>query len=105
MTSARQKLCAALADMAGVELMGSHFGSGGNPAWRAGGREFAHLHSDTLLDLRLPSAVQSRLRGDARAHFRAGRSHWVEVEFHSAQDVADLLVFVREAVAAAQGGD
>ena len=87
-----------LSALPGAEFTQSRFGSGKNPAWRMEGREFAHLHSDALLDLRLPRTIQSRLRGDSRARFRAGRSEWLELEFHSEQDVSDILALAREAV-------
>ena len=96
-------LRAGLSAISGVELTTSRFGSGTNSAWRIGGREFAHLHSATLLDLRLPRSVQSRLRADPRAHFRAARSEWLEFEFHTEQDVSDLLALAREAVMTARG--
>jgi hypothetical protein len=96
--SPNELLRTGLSALPGVEFTRSSFGSGKNPAWRVEGREFAHLHSDALLDLRLPRAIQSRLRGDSRARFRAGRSEWLELEFHSEQDVSDLLALAREAV-------
>ena len=96
------KLGAALSSIPGTEATQSRFGSGRKPAWRVAGCEFAHLHSDTLLDLRLPRAAQQRLRTDPRAHFRTGASQWLELEFHSEQDVDDLLVLAREAAAAAR---
>ena len=92
-----------LSALPGVEFTRSRFGSGKNPAWRIEGREFAHLHSDTLLDLRLPRAAQSRLRGDSRARFRAARSEWLEFEFHTEQDVSDLLALAQEALASLRG--
>jgi hypothetical protein len=92
-----------LAAIPGVEITHSRFGSGANRAWRVGKREFAHLHSTTLIDLRLPRAMQATLRSDPRAHFRAGRSEWLEIEFHSAQDVAMIAALAREAAIAAQG--
>jgi Family of unknown function (DUF5519) len=100
---ALELLRAQLSALPGVECTRSRFGQGGRPAWRIGAREFAHLHSDTLLDLRLPRPVQARLRGDSRAHFRAGRSEWVEVEFHNEQDVPDLIALAQQALAAARG--
>jgi hypothetical protein len=87
-----------LSALPGVEFTQSRFGSGKHPAWRIEGREFAHLHSDALLDLRLPRKIQSRLRGDSRVRFRAGRSEWLELEFHSEQDVSHVLALAREAV-------
>ena len=97
--SPNELLRTGLSALPGVELTRSRFGSGKNLAWRIEGREFAHLHSDTLLDLRLPRATQSRLRGDSRARFRAARSLWLELEFHTEQDVSDLLALAQEAVA------
>jgi hypothetical protein len=96
--SPNELLRTGLSALTDVEFTRSRFGSGKNPAWRIEGREFAHLHSDTLLDLRLPRTIQSRLRGDSRARFRAGRSEWLELEFHSEQDVSDFLALAREAV-------
>jgi hypothetical protein len=80
----------------------SRFGAADRPAWCVDGREFAHLHADDLLDLRLPAVAQARVRDDPRAHFRAARSAWLEFEFHDAQDVADLVALAREAWAAAR---
>lgn len=101
--SPTEELSVALAAIPGVEATRSRFGSGNRPAWRVGGREFAHLHSATLLDLRLPRTVQSRLRADPRAHFRRRASQWVELEFRSEQDVDDLAALAREAAPSVQG--
>lgn len=98
-------LCAALAAIPGAVAARSRFGSGANLAWRIGKREFAHLHSPTVLDLRLPRPQQAKLRGDPRAHFRGGRSEWLEIEFRSAQDVAMIAELAREAAEAASAGD
>jgi hypothetical protein len=68
----------------------SRFGTRRNRAWTIDGREFAHLHSESLLDLRLPQRAQRAMRGDPRAHFRARASDWVELEFHSEADVAHI---------------
>jgi len=98
--SARDKLCVALAAIPGVEVGSSRFGSGSNPAWRVAGREFAHLHSASLIDLRLPRLLQAKLRADPRAHFRTGRSEWLELEFHSSADVPKIAKLARQAAAA-----
>jgi len=89
-----------LSALAGVLRARSRFGH--NPAWRINGREFAHLHSDSLIDLRLPPAAQARLRNDPRAHFRRHPSPWVKFEFHTAQDVLDLLPLAQQAAMAAK---
>jgi hypothetical protein len=100
--STTEKLCAALSAIPGVELGSSRFGSGSNPAWRIAGHEFAHLHSASLIDLRLPRSLQAKLRADPRAHFRTGRSEWLELEFHSPADVTKIAALAREAAAAAR---
>jgi len=103
MTPAKQ-LRESLTALPGVAETESRFGPSHAAAWQIDGREFAHLHSNSLLDLRLPPDVQARLRDDPRAHFRRHTSAWVEFEFHSAQDVADLLALARQAAAAAKQG-
>ena len=97
-----ESLSLAIQALPGVEQGRSRFGKASHPAWRVNGREFAHLHADDLLDLRLPRAAQSRLREDPRARFRRSRSEWLELEFHSEQDVAELVVLASEAWAAAK---
>jgi hypothetical protein len=97
-----EKLCAALAAIPGVEVGSSRFGSGSNPAWRIAGHEFAHLHSASLIDLRLPRPLQAKLRADPRAHFRTGKSEWLELEFHSPADVTAIAALARQAAAAAR---
>ena len=97
-----ESLSLALSALPEVEQTRSRFGKPGRPAWRVKGREFAHLHADDLLDLRLPRVVQESLREDTRAHFRKARSEWLELEFHSEQDVKDLLILAAEAWAAAK---
>ena len=98
--NARERLCAALAAIPGVEVGHTRFG-GNRMAWRTAGREFAHLHSPSLIDLRLPPRLQRELRADPRARFRAGRSEWLEFEFRSPEDVADVVRLAREAATAA----
>jgi hypothetical protein len=92
----------ALSSLPDVEQAPSRFGSRRNLAWSVNGREFAHLHADDLIDLRLPRALQAGLRADTRARFRKSASQWLELEFHSAADVADIARLAREAWAAAR---
>ena len=82
----------------------SRFGSRSNLAWSVAGHEFAHLHGDNLLDLRLPRSIQATLLSDPRAHFRKSTSEWLEFEFHNSEDVAYLSMLARKACAAAEGG-
>ena len=97
-----EQLCSALTALPGVEASASRVGSRSNAAWSVAGREFAHLHADHLLDLRLPRALQADLRSDARAHFRKSRSEWIEFEFHTPEDVALAGALARAAWAAAK---
>jgi hypothetical protein len=97
-----EQLRTALAGLPGTAQHPSRFGSGENTAWSVAGREFAHLHADDLLDLRLPRAVQAGLRADPRAHFRKSASQWLEFEFHSPEDVAHLATLARIAWDAAK---
>jgi len=87
-----------------VKQSPSRFGSHGNLAWSVSGREFAHLHADDLLDLRLPRAVQAEHRSDPKAHFRGATSEWLEFEFHTMDDVAELAKLIHAAWAAAKKG-
>ena len=95
-------LAARIAALPGVHEGTSRFGPTSKTAWFIAGREFAHLHADDLLDLRLPRAVQSSVKGDPRAHFRKSRSEWLEFEFHHPQDVEFLVALVHHAWASAK---
>ena len=97
-----QRLHLELSHLPDVKQCASRFGSRQHPAWSVGRREFAHLHSHDLLDLRLPRSIQRTLREDPRAHFRAGASDWLEFEFHTLEDVEHLAALVRQAWAAAK---
>jgi hypothetical protein len=96
-----EQLHFALSGLPGVEQVRSRFGAADRPAWRVAGLEFAHLHADDLVDLRLPREVQARLKSDPSAHFRAGKSEWLEFEFHSEAEVQHVIALAREAWAAA----
>ena len=96
-----EQLRLALSRFPGIEQSVSRFGGRGR-AWSVAGREFAHLHADHLLDLRLPRRIQATLRSDPRAHFRKSASEWIELEFHTAEDVAHLAALAREAWEAAK---
>jgi hypothetical protein len=92
-------LCELLDAIAGVVPGKSRFGSK-RKAWSIDGREFAHLHSATVLDLRLPHKLQAALRGDRRARFRMSASEWVELQFRSATDVAEIAALAAKAARA-----
>src|SRR5882672_8912900 len=71
-----EELVARISALPGAARTRSRFGSKDKPAWSVQGHEFAHLHADDLLDLRLPRQVQASLKNDPRAHFRKSRSEW-----------------------------
>ena len=96
--SAVEQLCEALGTIPGVTAGRSRFGARARRAWFAGRREFAHLHSPSVLDLRLPRGLQAKLRGDRRVHFRARASEWLEIEFRSTRDVADIAALANLAI-------
>jgi hypothetical protein len=100
-----EQLRAALAGLPEVTQHPSRFGANTRPAWSVAGREFAHLHADDRLDVRLPRRLQAGCRDDPRAHFRKAPSPWLEFEFHNSEDVAHLLALAREAWAAARRTD
>ena len=100
-----EQLRTTLSALPGVVQKHSRFGAGQSPAWLTEGHEFAHLHSTSSLDLRLPRAIQASLLKDPRVHFRRHPSAWLELEFHTAQDVVDLLALAQRAAAAAKRGD
>lgn len=81
-----ERLCEALRALPGVVEGRSRFGTRRNRAWTIDGREFAHLHSDSLLDLRLPGKAQ--------------RAKWVELEFRSESDVARIAALAAAAARA-----
>ena len=97
-----ERLREALSRLPEVVQGHSRFGSHHNDAWSVSGREFAHLHADDLLDLRLPRSIQVSLRGEPLARFRKSSSEWVEFEFHSTLDVERLVTLAHEAWAAAR---
>ena len=100
--SPTDQLRQALSALPDTEQKPSRFGSHKNAAWSVRGREFAHLHADGLLDLRLPRAAQKGLRSDPKAHFRKSASEWIELEFHTAEDVAHIALLACEAWTAAR---
>jgi hypothetical protein len=103
-TSPVEQLHLALCALPGVQQATSRFGQPGRPAWCVNGREFAHLHADDLIDLRLPREVQARLKSDPLAHFRPARSEWLEFEFHSEAEAQHVIALAHEAWAAAAKG-
>ena len=87
-------LRAKLAALPQVTESTSRFGAQKRLAWRAGTREIAHLHSDSVIDIRLPRKERRASAHDERLLARASRSDWVECRFASVSDtdfVVDLV--------------
>ena len=78
----------------------SRFGAAGRLAWRAGGREIAHLHSPPLVDIRLPKEVRKTYAADPRLVPRPGRSEWIECRMETPADAE----FVAQLIRCAAGG-
>jgi hypothetical protein len=79
----------------GVEEATSRFGTGRRLAWRAGTREIAHLHSDTVIDIRIPVARQPAMPRDERLTPRDSTSDWIEcrlIESGDAEYAFELIV-------------
>lgn len=85
------------AEIPGLTEGRSRVGDPAHVAWFAGRREVAHLHSERLLDVRLPPSVQRELKGDPRAVFRPRRSQWMEYELRDDEDVRRAVELVRRA--------
>ena len=69
----------------------SRFGSDRRLAWRAGRCEIAHVHSESIVDVRIPAARQRALARDDRLMPRASRSDWIECRLSEPGD-ADYVV-------------
>jgi hypothetical protein len=69
------------------------------PAFWIDGREFVHLHSESVLDIRLTkrliSAKRKRLKTDQRVTLR--NSDWLTVEIEKEDDIPFVLRMVKEA--------
>jgi hypothetical protein len=86
-----------------VEEATSRFGTGRHLAWRAGRREIAHLHSDTVIDIRIPAARQRALPHDARLMPRNSTSDWIECRLIESGDAEYAFELVVQAVRSARG--
>lgn len=72
---------------AGVARGVSRLGEAGNVAWFVEGKEFAHLHAEDLVDLRVPRSVQRSVKGEPAVILRDHPSDWMEVQLRSEADV------------------
>ena len=95
--SAFFKKCAAIE---GAQIGDAVF-SDGLAVW-AGTREVAHMHADSLLEVRLTKAVirqrRTELEADTRVTLRKNASDWIEFAVGSRKDEGDAIELVRLAV-------
>jgi hypothetical protein len=100
----RAELEAKIAALPGVEERVSRYGHG--RSFAAGGREIAHFHGETRMDVRLTREEIRRRRADGtldpRLVTRGAYSEWVEVTVTDTRDLAFALSLVEEAIRANQ---
>jgi len=98
----RQELEKRLLELPGVELRPSRYGHG--PSFVTGGREIAHFHGETRMDVRL-TKEEIRLRAaegtlDRRIHTRGPSAEWVEIHVDTEREIAFAVALVEDAVRA-----
>jgi len=98
----REQLELKIRELPGLVPGPSRYGHGS--AYRAGGREVAHFHGDSRMDIRITRDVirdRSAEGGfDARVRTRGDSSEWVEVRFSSSRDFPLVLSLLEEAMRA-----
>ncbi|MFG6485105.1 luciferase family protein [Roseateles sp. BYS78W] len=102
MAALKQQLLDLLAGVDGVTAQPSPVAGG--TALFCRGKEFAHFHHDHELDLRLTRKLIASLglshpAGSIHHPARSANSAWIEVRFHSPDDVQRAAELVRLAVA------
>ena len=71
-------------------------------AWRAGSREIAHVHSDSIVDIRIPATRQRALARDDRQMPRASRSDWIECRLSEPGDAEYAAALIAQAARCAR---
>ena len=102
MASLKDTLLSQLASIESFEARPSKVAGGTALYYR--GKEFAHFHNDREIDLRLTRKVirSLGLAHPARSEFhptRSASSQWIELRFHSEDDVRRVAELVRRAIA------
>jgi len=102
MPSLKQELLALLAPIDGFSPQPSKVAGGTALFYR--GKEFAHFHHDNEMDLRLTRKIIKALglsHPPRSEHHptRASGSQWIEVRFHSADEVVRVAELVKLAIA------
>ena len=98
----RQELEKRLIELPGVERKPSRYGHGAS--YFTGGREIAHFHGETRMDVRL-TKEEIRLRKeeetlDPRIRTRGPCAEWAEVHVETERDIPFAVALVEDAVRA-----
>lgn len=102
MASLKQTLLAELNHISGLEARPSHVAGGTALFYQ--GKEFAHFHHDKEIDLRLTRKVIKSLGlvrppHSAQHPTRSASSQWIEIEFHTEEEVRQVVQLVKTAIA------
>ena len=102
MTSLREQLVSRVANL-GVEDVPLPGRDDGFSSLFYRGKDFAHFHHDNELDIRLTKAVIRREglthpSGSTRHPKRGKTSHWIEVRFHTPEELDQVVKLVEMAV-------
>ncbi len=90
--AALEKLEAQALQLSGVGVCSHRYGGIG---FKHGGREFAHIHGNGLLDVHLTHERAEEVMGMAEPHHLFGRSAWVSFWVRSVKDLATALLLLQ----------
>ena len=95
--SAAEQLALRISALDDVATGRSRFNSD-HVAWAVDGREFAHLHDESHIDVRLPPIDQEGFRDDPRLVPRRSPSAWMELHFgmDDVDELAELVALARD---------
>jgi len=100
--SIREELERRLTALPGLEKRPSRYGDA--KSYFVGGREIAHFHGDTRMDVRLTKEEIRRLKSegtlDHRVRTRGSSAEWAEVHVTDSKDIPYALSLVEEAIRA-----
>ena len=101
MESLKKELLIRLEEVEGLQALPSQVAGGTALFYK--GKEFAHFHNDNEIDLRLTKRLIRSLglshpERSALHPTRALSSNWIEVRFHTSEEVRTAVQLVRQAV-------